>query len=267
MRQKYKTLKTQRDINHFVESLELPVAQIKFDGIWVQAVVRNGIAELYSRTDKHKTTMRVSVPDGIYIGEYIAYTNRAMTHPFREKVIIFDCIEHEGADLTLDPYWKRMVSLNYLTEPFIRILSVPGYQWKYLLHKTNKLNEEGIVLKDIHGKYFDSIGRYKVSCQDDFFIVRFYKGEGKYSETLGAIGVSDVAGGTELMRVGGGFTDLQRDQIWKNRDSLFDCAVSIRGSFRFDSGAFRHPNFVGFKYPADEVLIGPPEMTSEGLDS
>jgi len=88
--------------------------------------------------------------------------------------------------------------------------------------------------------------KLKYETTEDFYVVNFYEGQGRLQGSLGAIGVGKEKG-RELMRVGGGFTDEERQAVW-NHLTLYDgMVVEVRGKGCFESGALRHPEFVRWR--------------------
>lgn len=88
----------------------------------------------------------------------------------------------------------------------------------------SKCPRDGFVAKDPNGLGTDW-WKGKPTNPDDVQIIGFQKGTGKYSDSLGALIVSRE--GREI-KIGTGFTDFQRDWIWRNRESLQGECVKVQ---------------------------------------
>lgn len=241
-RQKYK------DIDISQAHLYGDIFQIKYDGIWCRIEIENGIAELFSRTNRSRKMLTVpNAPNCILIGEYMFGSQRAQSPRYKNKIFLFDCVQYKNQDLSSLPYKERYarlkVLLNYLTEPFclVKNYSVMGVEkaWDVL----KDMDEEGIVLRKLNDTYGSVLARCKYTVEMIFYAVDFHRGQGKYANTLGAISVAKSPNAPPLMKVGGGFSDAQRHEIWENSDYYFGRSVEIIGKGVFESGALRHPNF------------------------
>lgn len=111
-----------------------------------------------------------------------------------------------------------------------------------------KAGFEGTVLKPYDYEYerkrsFDWM-KIKENHTEDWPCVGFYKGTGRNSNRLGGIIINRK--GVEV-RVGGGFSDEQREEIWKNQMNYFH--MTAEGNFQevTKDGSLRHPNFVRWR--------------------
>lgn len=224
--------------------------QIKYDGIWCHAVITTEDVSYYSRNGKLKkrfANTHAWTPC-IVLGEYMFGSQWSQDPQRKEKLFVFDVLQINSSDIDKYPYYQRINELKtlHLPESWKQVQTYPADQapllWDYCL----KFDYEGLVWRNTFDPFAVILHRTKRSIEDDFYICAFYEGEGRNANRLGAIGVSQIPGGFELMRVGGGFSDSLRKEIWKNRDKYLHKCVKIKGKLRFTSGAFRHPNFVDF---------------------
>lgn len=245
-RQKYKDMQSPTDIYR----LDIDLIQLKYDGIWALIIVKDSIANLYSRTGNLKTTFETCLPTGTYIGEYMYGTEWAQQPRQRGLIYLFDYLHDGHYNLTNEPYCIRMTALStvlkHVDEPNVRL--VKAYfitQYDAVLSYARNSQYEGLVFRKSTSPYNTTLYRYKFDVEGEFYAIAFYPGTpGKRNEhTLGAIGVAESSSGPELMHVGGGFTDSQRNDIWQNQDEYLNRLCEITGKKVFASGAFRHPNF------------------------
>lgn len=116
---------------------------------------------------------------------------------------------------------------------------------------------EGAMVKSLNGLYHKAISRawMKIKAQEteDLPVIGAFEGEGKYAGMLGGL-IVDRAG--VQVRVGGGFSDMQRHSIWAswcaNSDSLLGVLIEVKYHEVLDTGSLRHPRFVAFRYDKDE---------------
>lgn len=82
----------------------------------------------------------------------------------------------------------------------------------------------------------------------DVVIINAFEGEGKYRGSLGGI---VVLHGNVSVKVGGGFSDLQRQEfweVWNNcRNSLEGRLVEVEYHEETPDGSLRHPRFIRFR--------------------
>jgi ATP-dependent DNA ligase len=243
MRQKY--LDKTRD-NIIVPNYDL--FQIKYDGIWASINVRGTKADVYSRTGKHKLTLSVPPQLTTYtlIGEYMFGSQRAQTSPLKDRLCIFDIITYNDSDLKPMPYHKRYELASVLLRGLnITFYMVPNYSVSSFDLAWEKCEdvEEGFVFRHSDSTYDEPLTRLKYGVEGLFYAVDFHLGMGRHTGRLGAISVAEGPNGPAVMKVGGGFTDAQRDDIWNNLDYYRNRPMEIVGKGKFESGAFRHPNF------------------------
>lgn len=106
---------------------------------------------------------------------------------------------------------------------------------------------EGLIIKDLKGTYdFDRTASWmKVKPSDtvDVEITGYYLGSKgtKNEHRLG--GFTFMYDGVES-RVGGGFSDPQRDEFWEKRDEMVGAIIEVEFMEKTDKGATRHCNFI-----------------------
>jgi hypothetical protein len=265
-------MKAERQIYKDVKIDEIPVlyqkcdvAQLKFDGIWARIVVCDGEASIFSQTGLLKSTFPVE-PELFtctLIGEFM-YGSQWSKHPDRSGLIYcFDCVEYDGHDLSRFPYIRRFaniqLALGHICDPRLRLVhNYPFRTYPQLLDQFP--DYEGLVFRNTSDLYSNPLFRYKRNHEQSGFAVAFYEGSGRLSGTLGSIGVSETLGGKELFRCGGGFSDLERRDIWANQSYYYNREIEVSAKKVFKSGALRHPNFERWKESGpiiDPNALGP----------
>lgn len=93
------------------------------------------------------------------------------------------------------------------------------------------LGEEGIIVKNIDAPWeakrsFNCI-KMKEELESELFIKEVVVGQGKYSESTGAL-YCESADTKVTVSVGTGLSDSQREEFWKNSNKYIDKVVTIR---------------------------------------
>lgn len=231
--------------------------QFKYDGIW-SALIPTTASEVgvVSRNGLTKEVFSLKLPDNtIIVGEFM-FGSQWSQHPDRlGKIYCFDCVLHRGEDLRDAPYMTRYGYLKNLVSEIAhpRLIFVHSYATANVDRTITALKRdhsfEGLILRNWSQPYTDSIGRYKLSLEDDYVVMGLTEGEGRNTGRLGALIVGQYEGSTlfETMSVGGGFSDNQRIEIFTNPHRYIGRVCKVSGKARFHSGALRHPNFVSFR--------------------
>lgn len=239
------------DIQTAVASGKFDLIQAKYDGIWCLLHVVGGQGVWYSRTHQVKHSAQTTLEDGLYAGEYMFGQQWAL-HPSRYgKTYLFDLLWSGNRDYRGFAYldrWRELSDrLQRASDPNLLPVSNVSVSlaepfWARILAN----DFEGVVLRRSSADYNTPLGRVKRKVQGDYIALDVIEGRGKHAGRLGAIrlGVFSPNGPTPLFEVGGGFSDAERDDIWRTwpRDKFRVCTVE--GRARFETGALRHPNFV-----------------------
>ena len=120
-------------------------------------------------------------------------------------------------------------------------------------------DQEGIMINICDAKYefkrTTNLLKVKKMQTMDLQIVDFEEGSGKYANTLGAILVRYKNG--NVVKVGSGFTDWLRSEIWNNRSKYLDVICEIQyfeETTNQDGGeSLRFPIFKDFRYDKVEA--------------
>lgn len=236
------------------------ILQLKYDGIWARVVVHENVVSIFSKTGRlvhyfpiDPTLQGLTNEPTVLIGEFM-FGSQWSQHPSRKgHLYIFDCVVKDGVHYSgysyQDRYRKALAAVKALQQynfhivPCYGITSI-GAVWMEI---ETRNSHEGIVVRRWDSPYNTKLIKVKRSVEDDFVIIGFVGGEGKYTGLLGALLLSQYnASGCleEVQAVGGGFTDEQRREIWFRQNDYLGKVVLVQGKSRFDSGALRHPTFI-----------------------
>ena len=90
---------------------------------------------------------------------------------------------------------------------------------------------EGTVLKDKNGVWANTTSKHqvkvKIIAEAEFVIKDYIEGTGKNVDKLGAF-VVETSDGLLRTRVGGGYTDKQREQYWDRKEMLIGTVMTVR---------------------------------------
>lgn len=239
--------------------LKFPIAtEPKLDGMRVVVVIRNNKAKAYSRKGLELPTLQFIADecaelvepdyDCVFDGEIFSTNWNETMHlvkteelpaSLRDKLTynVFDFVSYAGFSSGKESatYEDRRAQLDYFEEGISHMenchVEIIGME---LCHNQDDIdicynaalgNEyEGIMLKDLSAPYKDGRAnywlKYKPEDTTDAPIVGWYEGrEGTKNEgKLGGF-IVKLENGEEL-RVGGGFSDAQREQFWAKKHTM-----------------------------------------------
>lgn len=155
------------------------------------------------------------------------------------------------------PYLAGEDYRNESFEEVRHILSMGGFdtpayvyerEYESLMQEARDLKIEGFVAKERH-----YAGWYKLKPQKtaDFVILKWMEGEGRNEGRLGALMVgayNDKGEMVEVTKVGGGYTDADRDSITKKDIGR---VIEVRYQSVLAKGALQFPQFLRFRDDKD----------------
>lgn len=235
--------------------------QLKYDGWWARVEIINGQGKVYTQTNRELphfgfqlTTEPLSCT---VIGELMFGTQWSQKDTLQGKIFLFDCWDYDGQGLEGIAYRNRYAvtrSLQHrLPANFQRVQNFPinDYEKIWSQYVASGLFE-GVVFRDSKAAVGQPVYRFKNTFTDDYYVIGFREGEGKHAGRLGALICSQGD-------VGGGLSDEQREEIWNNQDKFRFRYCQVEGRARFESGALRHPNFIGWRpegwIPENPVVV------------
>lgn len=255
------------------ESLPLKIrVEPKLDGIRLVSVVKEGTCEMFSRGGKVITNFDStignelrSLPDGVYDGEVMDddFTSlmrqvhrKEGTNVSKSYLALFDFIPLEE--------WNSRDSKVSLSERRMRLEAhVQGKSFQYIrLVEHLEIDRDREVLDSYHKKYVglgfegamvknpklpycfgrsDAVIKVKSFDDADLKVVGFKEGTGKHEGILGAILVDHK--GVEV-KVGSGFDEATRAEVWANKDKYLGMIAEVRYQEITPDGSLRFPTFV-----------------------
>lgn len=152
-------------------------------------------------------------------------------------------------------YLTRKAKLNFLGITFLECVRfVKCNNIGEVIHlkgiwESDDGNIEGVMVKKNtkyqHKRTWDWM-KLKDELSVDFPIVEVFEGKGKYKNMLGGIAVENPQTKVTI-RVGGGFTDSERNTFWRTPNDLIGKTAEIKYQYMTPKGSLRHPIFKGLR--------------------
>ena len=249
----------------------------KLDGIRCFSIVRGNSVKMFARSGKLITNFESTLApeleklgDGCYDGELMGEDFISlMRQAYRKENVddsktylaLFDFLPLQEWDSReavkscearyeelLDRLAYKSINLDLL-QPVERFVVTADYEAIKELHDEYvKDGYEGAMIKDPVAPYKFGRGweimKLKAFHDVDLPIKGFEEGTGKHSGKLGAIVIEYK--GTKV-KVGSGFSDELREQIWEDQGSFIGRIVEVRYQEVTPDGSLRFPTFVCFR--------------------
>jgi len=221
--------------------------QLKFDGWWARWQIEKGVARVFTRTGRELPDFAFQAKQDItatIVGELMHGTNWAQEPRIKGKTFAFDVWSVDEVDLADAPYKDRYGILRALLKrmppSFIRVENFPIFDYSSIWDRfVDKGDYEGVVFRYSKGRIDTPIYRQKNVVVGQEIATGFEEGEGKFVGMLGAVVCQSGA------RVGGGWDNDERFDIWTNQAKYLGKSFEVEGRKRFEeTGLLRHPNFV-----------------------
>ena len=238
------------------------IVQPKHDGWFAEVVIKDGMANIYSRQGGLKETL--ACPDfhgsAVLVGEFLIGTQRATSGGESRSsgtLVVFDCLSasctvNGKPDDLIDettPYDLRIgVASEIISSiPWAMLVSCRPAEhapalWEVFVEKEDG---EGIVLRRSSDPYLGAtVGRVKKTVTMDYVVIRVAEGGGKNKGKAGAVVCGLYQNGrlVEKVSVGGGWTDAERMELFTDTAKFIGRVLEVRGYQLFTSGSLRHPN-------------------------
>ena len=230
------------------------VSTVKLDG--VRAIYRNGI--FYTRNGKilrglEALARRLSgapVLDGELVCPGMDFQTssgqlRSFADTFNAQFNIIDLPEHPSRSLlTRLTEARRWVELLVDIVPWRQAYSMEEIEQHY--QACVEAGYEGVVVKPMEYEYVDKRSfdwmKLKAINTVDARIVDIFEGTGKYSSSAGGV-IIQMPDSEVLVRVGSGFSDQQRDEIYADPDKFIGRMIEVKYHEITPGGSLRHPRF------------------------
>ena len=256
------------------------IISLKLDGIRCVAFVEDSVVKMFSRQGQPHLDFNDIIdelshfPDGVYDGELIA-TNpdnlnsadlyrRTMTIA-RKNGIKKDIVFHVFDSLSLDDFKNSKSQLNCKERKDLvkRIIEQHNTKWieyveplyegndtKQILELLDKVISQGLEglmvnLADAlyETKRVKTLLKVKKMQSVDLKIVGFEEGDGRLKNTLGRINVMYKE---NLVGIGSGYTDYEREYIWSHKDELMGRIIEIS---YFEESTNQKTNEISLRFP------------------
>jgi DNA ligase-1 len=144
-------------------------------------------------------------------------------------------------------FLKRLKMVPYKLHEAATVELAMGQRDQYLA-----LGYEGLMVKDANSGYVwgrsDAMFKLKKMDTADGRIIGAIEGRGKNKGRLGAF---EVEFDGVVTKVGGGFTDGQRQMLWTGRDGFIGKMIECQYQNKTKDGALRFPVFIKFRPDKD----------------
>lgn len=230
---------------------------LKMDGWWSVCECTGGTGTIYSKSMDR--LFQFPVPDQlntILVGEFLFGTNRAITSGKYQTFHAFDKVMSNESYMTrygraredVDIYSKWIHDNPQLVRNTRRMYYVDIYDIAYLdyfLDYIKRNDIEGLVFRNDKDQNY--LSRYKPKFTQDYVCMGYLEGKGKYEGLLGSILGGKYIDGklTQVIAVGGGFTDTMRIDYWKQNN--IGRVFEAEGRQLFPTGSLRHPTFLRWR--------------------
>ncbi|WP_405183694.1 ATP-dependent DNA ligase (plasmid) [Nocardia sp. NBC_01377] len=243
--------------------------ELKFDGMRLMAVCRDGHCRLYSRSRREVTTSFPEVAESIATalhgrtatldGELVAITSLGgssfarlqrrihLARPTRRQIqdtplefAAFDLLVLDDESTTALPYRIRRARLESLALDTAGLRTVPvwpGVEGARVLAAVADLGLEGVVSKKLDSSYVPGRSRAWVKSAvrrfGDALVLGWLPGTGAHSRTVGALilGGRDESGGLVYLGcVGSGLSGPARHALRRTLDEIVAPAPDITGA-------------------------------------
>jgi DNA ligase-1 len=250
--------------------------EIKIDGVRCITIKQGDSVNMFSRNGKLLSgfddiiaqvkllPIDTVVLDGELYGKDYIDTMNKLFHKVSGKqanYMIFDTLtlEEFQAGVSKSDYFTRKENLKNLIfndassnlvriDPFKIITNATVADIDEATQYAMSMGFEGAMIKPLDGKYECKRSytwqKSKVFESDEFTIIDFEEGDGKYKGTLGKV-IVDVNG--VAVGVGSGWTDADRNEIWINKDKYLGNIIEVKFQERTKDNSLRFPTVKSFR--------------------
>ena len=172
------------------------------------------------------------------------------------KTLLFDVIKFKNKDLEKKPYREKRKALQEINRKTPRQFEIPKQVttpdaklrlFDQIKKREHPATQEGVIAWDLDAPA-DRQPPVKLKIRPDYdvYVRNIYEGGGKYKGThAGGFEYSLTPRGKIVGRVGTGFTDELRKDMWKNPKKYKGKAAKVTALDQYESGALRAPAFTG----------------------
>jgi ATP-dependent DNA ligase len=181
--------------------------------------------------------------------------SRGMMNSIPYHYWVFDLIASDGVWLNKAPFYERRELLeNAIGEGGDHLALTPQEPvGRAGLEAIWARGGEGVIVKDTRAHYFPGKRpprvwmKVKAVQTAEGVIIDFTKGEGKFSDTIGAAIIGQVKGGRlQAVTKISGFTDELRYELGRNQKRYVGQVVEFKFQLK-TADSYRHPRFLRFR--------------------
>lgn len=199
----------------------------------------------------------------VCVGEAMYGTQWANKPEYVGKFFAHDIVWFNNKYLYEFSYARRRTQLGNIVRDlehpqFRDVIAFPildvDIAWRQLV---DRIGFEGLVYKDstatLEGQ--PDFGRTKKTFTRDYVCTRMYEGAGRLSGKMGSIAGALYKEDelVEVVAVGGGFSDQQREDYWDHQSQFIGKVFEASGYSLFEGGALRHPTFKRWREDKDAL--------------
>lgn len=234
------------------------IVQLKYDGWFCKAICLPDRTEFYSETSRLFATSGPTLPGAILVGEYMRGTQWSQDPSRKGLMFIFDCWALHDVPFVSETYKDRMTELRtaLYAAPYLGLPGIYRTVQNYHISHAAIVWEsfvatggyEGVVYRRSTGQIDDTLYREKNLLTFDGQVIGMEEGEGKHAGRLGYLRVIINSNGRLVeTRVGNGFTDAQRIDIFDSKNYYVGKYCEFCANAQFESGNVRHGRFLRWR--------------------
>jgi len=222
-------------------------------------ILRGGLYALSSETGKAIPARQLAT-----LLNSNVWTSRAKQEELGELIpVLYDVVQFKGRNLEKAPYEEKLKVLQHIEQTFPHVFTLPKMAIsaegkKKLLHEIQSKKvpetEEGLVLWNL--KASESPIKVKFSKDHDVYVRGFFGGEGKLkNKGVGGFYFSTSSDGPILGKVGTGFSEEQRKDMFKNPENYLGVIARVKAQEVFPSGALRGSSLLEWHPDKNEQAV------------
>lgn len=211
-------------------------------------------AELFGQKGKKPIPLREVA--GLMNSTPQAAIRKAKKSGIRLKVAPWKMLRFQGEDVSMLPYEQQQSLMKRIKKKLGSRISTPSSAStraskerlaRRIREGKHPQTDEGLVAWPKKG-VLATPSKIPFRGHEQVYIRDVYpmKRKGKAVEAAGGFTYSLKPGGPVVGKVGTGFTEEKRREIWKARKKIKDVKAVIESSGKYPSGAHRAPSFVAF---------------------
>jgi len=165
---------------------------------------------------------------------------------------VFDVITPGTTNYAIRRTWLTKW-LDYAASPYIRLndmrLAFDSDTIQTFYDQARDAGYEGIIVKDVRSVYEKKRSyawmKIKNYSSEDLKVIGIFPGEGKHEGRAGGL-ICSISEDIEV-RVGTGFSDDLRQDIWDHPDQVVGRIIEVGYHEKTPAGSLRHPRFIRFR--------------------